>query len=116
VLKLADARDNLAIVMRTIICLIFAALVVCTGLHAEEKVDLYTINRIKHEAFDNSKLMENAFYLTDVYGPRLTGSPGIQAAGEWVVRKANEWGWRMRSSKSGGRSGAVGIARGSSRT
>ena len=78
--------------MRKIICLIVAALVPCTALHAQEKVDLYTINRIKHEAFDNSKLMENAFYLTDVYGPRLTGSPGIQAAGEWVVRKANEWG------------------------
>jgi hypothetical protein len=62
------------------------------GLGAQEKVDLHTINRIKNEAFQNSKVMENAFYLTDVYGPRLTGSPGLQAAAEWAVRRFNEWG------------------------
>ena len=71
--------------------LIFAALF-AAGLGAQEKVDLYTINRIKSEEFQNSKVMENAFYLTDVYGPRLTGSPGLQSAAEWAVRKLNEWG------------------------
>ena len=55
--------------MRTFISLVFLA----SGLVAQEKADLYTINRIKNEAFQNSKVMENAFYLTDVYGPRLTG-------------------------------------------
>ncbi len=74
--------------MRTLICAIFLV----NGLSAQEKVDLYTINRIKNEAFQNSKVMENAFYLTDVYGPRLTGSPGLQAAAEWAVRRFNEWG------------------------
>ncbi len=74
--------------MRRLICAVFIA----AGLSAQEKVDLYTINRIKNEAFQNSKVMENAFYLTDVYGPRLTGSPGIQAAAEWAVRRFNEWG------------------------
>ena len=66
--------------------------VLASGVFAQEKVDLYTINRIKNEAFQNSKVMENAFYLTDVYGPRLTGSPGLQAAAEWAVRRFNEWG------------------------
>ena len=61
-------------------------------LHAEDKVDLFAINRIKTEAFQNSKVMENAFYLTDVYGPRLTGSPGLQAAAEWAVKRMGEWG------------------------
>src|SRR6266576_938629 len=82
--------------MRTLICAVFLV----AGLSAQgdgghdsgEKVDLYTINRIRTEAFQNSKVMENAFYLTDVYGPRLTGSPGIQAAAEWAVRRFNEWG------------------------
>jgi hypothetical protein len=59
---------------------------------AQEKVDLYTINRIKAEEFQNSKVMENAFYLSDVYGPRLTGSPGLKAAAEWIVRRMTEWG------------------------
>lgn len=61
-------------------------------LSGQEKVDLYVMNRIKAEAFQNSKVMENAFYLTDVYGPRLTGSPGLQAAAEWAVRRMQEWG------------------------
>jgi carboxypeptidase Q len=61
-------------------------------LLAEEKVDLYTVNRIKAEEFQNSKVMENAFYLADVYGPRLTGSPGLKAAAEWAVRRMTEWG------------------------
>ena len=74
--------------MRNLIC----ALVTVSGLFAAEHVDLYTINRIKNEAFQNSKVMENAFYLTDVYGPRLTGSPGIQAAAEWAIRRFHEWG------------------------
>jgi len=74
--------------MRNFVC----AFLLAAALGAQEKVDLYTINRIKNEAFQNSKVMENAFYLTDVYGPRLTGSPGLQAAADWAVRRFNEWG------------------------
>ena len=69
-------------------------LVLCSVpfLWAEEKVDLAVINRIKAEEFQSSKVMEHAFYLTDVYGPRLTGSPGYKAAGEWAVREMTKWG------------------------
>ncbi len=62
-------------------------------LAGEEKVDLSIVNRIKHEAFGpNSKVMETAFYLTDVHGPRLTGSPQIKSAAEWTVKTLNSWG------------------------
>jgi len=61
-------------------------------LLAADAPDLLMINRIKNEAFHNSKVMEHAFYLTDVYGPRLTGSPNLQAAGEWAIKQMNEWG------------------------
>lgn len=57
-----------------------------------ETVDLLVINRIKAEAFDNSRVMESAFYLSDVHGPRLTGSPGYRAAGEWARKRLEEWG------------------------
>jgi len=51
------------------------------------------LHRIKNEAFgNNSKVMDTVFYLTDVYGPRLTGSPNFKSAGEWAVKKMNEWG------------------------
>jgi hypothetical protein len=61
-------------------------------LLAEEPVDLYAINRIKAEAFQNSKVMETAFFLTEVHGPRLTGSPGLRAAADWAVKQMEEWG------------------------
>ena len=36
--------------------------------------------------------MEISSWLTDVHGPRLTGSPNTQKAGEWAVAKMKEWG------------------------
>ena len=36
--------------------------------------------------------MNYAFYLTDVFGPRLTGSPGFKAAGTWTLAKLREMG------------------------
>lgn len=60
---------------------------------AEERVDLGIMGRIRDEAFGaNSRVMDTAFYLTDVYGPRLTGSPSAKAAGEWAVKKMTDWG------------------------
>ncbi len=59
---------------------------------AEEPVDLAVVHRIKSEAFENSKAMEHLFYLTDVYGPRLTNSPGFRAAADWAVKRLQEYG------------------------
>jgi carboxypeptidase Q len=58
----------------------------------EEPIDLSTIHRIKAEALENSKVMEHVFYLTDVNGPRLTNSPGFKSAGDWVVKRLQEYG------------------------
>ena len=70
------------------------ALALLTGaaLYAEDPVDLAVIHRIKAEAFENSKVMDHEFYLADVYGPRLTNSPGFKAAGDWVVKRLQEYG------------------------
>jgi len=62
------------------------------AVHAEEKVDLHTVHRIRGEAFDNSRVMEHLFYLTDVHGPRLTNSPGFRAAGAWTAKRLEEYG------------------------
>ncbi len=59
---------------------------------AEEKVELATIHRIKDEAFNDSKVMDHLFYLTDVNGPRLTNSPGQRAAADWAVKRLKSWG------------------------
>ena len=59
---------------------------------AEETVNLDIVHRIKNEAFVHSLVMDHLFQLTDVNGPRLTGSPGFQAAATWVIRRAGELG------------------------
>lgn len=44
------------------------------------------------EAVERSQLMETASYLTDVYGPRLTGSSNLKAAGIFLVDRLKAWG------------------------
>src|SRR5213076_611105 len=56
-----------------------------------ERLDLDAIYRIKDEGLNRSQVMETLSYLTDVYGPRLTGSPQIKAAAEWTKKKLMEW-------------------------
>ncbi len=53
----------------------------------EERIDAEINAKIRKEAQDNSKILRTMHYLTDVYGPRLTGSPNLKAAGEWVVKE-----------------------------
>ena len=69
---------------------IAAMLVVCGLLLAQETVDLSVVQRIRTEAVDNSQVMDHVFRMADVYGPRLTGSPAFQAAGEWAVKQLQE--------------------------
>src|SRR3954465_8780798 len=57
-----------------------------------EKLDLDAIYRIKDEGFQRSKVMEIESYLTDVYGPRLTGSPYIREAADWTQKTMRDWG------------------------
>ncbi len=65
-----------------------------------EPVDYDAIVKIKQEGLGvrtqqnpaGSQVMEIMSYLTDVHGPRLTGSPNIKAAGEWSRGKLAEWG------------------------
>src|SRR5271169_7082644 len=63
-----------------------------TILSAQERVDLQVIQRIKQEAFEHSKVMDHLFWITDVYGPRLTGSPGFTAAANWTVKRLKDYG------------------------
>ncbi|MBO0798884.1 MAG: M28 family peptidase, partial [Blastocatellia bacterium] len=49
--------------------------------------------KIRREAMGHSQIMRTMHYLTDVYGPRLTGSPNLKAAGEWAIKQMAEWGF-----------------------
>jgi carboxypeptidase Q len=62
------------------------------GTSVSDPVDYDAIYRLKDEGFQRSQVMDIASYLTDVYGPRLTGSPNIRRAADWTVKKLAEWG------------------------
>jgi hypothetical protein len=50
------------------------------------------IERIKDEGLNRSQVMRTLEYLTDVLGPRLTGSPALKRANNWTRDKLTEWG------------------------
>src|SRR5580658_4869460 len=57
-----------------------------------EKVDLGALTQIKSEAFQHSQVMENLFYISEVYGPRVTNSRNHRAAAEWAMQQMKTWG------------------------
>ena len=68
------------------------ALLALAPLLAQEPVDLSIVNRIRTEAFDNSKVMDHLAYMTDMYGPRLTGSPEFKQAADWALKRLQDYG------------------------
>ena len=57
-----------------------------------EKLDYAMLGRIRDEGLNRSQVMDHVSWLSDVYGPRLTGSPGIQQASEWTMKTFRDWG------------------------
>ena len=57
-----------------------------------EKIDFDAVYKIKEEGLQHSHVMEIASYLTDVYGPRLTGSPDTREAADWTETTMKAWG------------------------
>lgn len=72
--------------------LVLVCLTCAASVSAQERVDTLLAQRIKREALDRSQVMETAFRITDVYGPRLTGSPGFRRAGEWSLARLRAYG------------------------
>ena len=62
---------------------------------------LQTINQIVSEAEDNSQLEILAHQLIDQIGPRLTGTPQMQKAHNWVIEKYSEWGINAKNEQFG---------------
>jgi carboxypeptidase Q len=62
------------------------------AMDAQERIDESVIAQIKVEGFQRSAVMDTLSWLTDVNGPRLTGSPGLHKAGEWARDQLTRWG------------------------
>ena len=78
--------------MKKNISLFVLACLLVGSVVAQEKMDRKAIDAIKKEGLENSKVMDLAFHLTDVSGPRLTNSPGYFRAANWARTQLEKWG------------------------
>ena len=69
-----------------------ALLILGTGTVIAQKKDLDVANRIRDAALHHSQIMDTVGHLTDVTGPRLTGSPNLMRAEEYARDRLTEWG------------------------
>jgi carboxypeptidase Q len=62
------------------------------SVRAQEPIDQDIYWKIRQEGTSNSQILRSLHMLTDVYGPRLTGSPNLKAAGDWAIKQLEAWG------------------------
>ncbi len=79
-------------ITRTLLGVCVALVLGVTGLIAQERPDEAMLWKIRQEATNRSQILQTVHVLTDVYGPRLPGSPNLKAAGEWAVQQMTSWG------------------------
>ncbi|MCI0416814.1 M20/M25/M40 family metallo-hydrolase [bacterium] len=89
--------------MKKAICCLMLGLAVFA--QSAEEVDLSVVHQIKKESFQNGKVMDHMFSLTDLNGPRLSGSPEYKSAADWAVGKLKEWGITSAGLESWGKFG-----------
>jgi carboxypeptidase Q len=67
-------------------------LVALPAAQSTEKLDYAAIAQIRDEGLSRSQVMDHIGWLSDVFGPRLTGGPAILQASDWALGKFKEWG------------------------
>ena len=68
------------------------ALSISWSISAQDSIPVNIEDIIKKHGLENSQVMETASWITDVYGPRLTGSPQLDKATEWAISELMKWG------------------------
>jgi hypothetical protein len=80
--------NNLTLKSLFTVCMLSSA-----SLFAQQEViDTAAFSKIRNAELKSSQIPVIAHYLTDVSGPRLTGSPGFKRAGEWAIATMKKWG------------------------
>lgn len=78
--------------MKKLILFSIGLLPVAYSIAQNDEPDISLLQQIRHEGFNNSQVMDIAFYLTEVSGPRLNNSPGFRRAANYTKNKLTEWG------------------------
>jgi len=73
---------------------VLSLIIAAPAAQSTERIDQDVNFRIQKEGMDNSQIMKTMHYLTDVYGPRLTGSPNHENAAKWAIKQMESWGFK----------------------
>ncbi len=79
---------------RKFLCLLVVSILIILSapLIAQDAATLEIDKKIIEDVKEHSQIMENLEYLTDMIGPRLTGSDRLKKANEWTEKKFTEYG------------------------
>jgi carboxypeptidase Q len=78
----------------TLIAVFCSVALACgVSLSAQSSADPDINKKIRQEETTHSQIMHTMHFLTDVYGPRLTGSPNHKAAADWAIKEMTSWGF-----------------------
>jgi hypothetical protein len=77
--------------IRITLALLLLQAVAAPGAVMAQTADVFAA--IRKEGIQNSKIMNTMHYFTDLYGPRLTGSPNHVNAAKWGVEEMKRWGF-----------------------
>ncbi|MCB0665162.1 MAG: M20/M25/M40 family metallo-hydrolase [Saprospiraceae bacterium] len=75
----------------TAFTVIFLCLSTPSKILSQEEISAEINELIRKHGLENSEVMEIASWLTDVYGPRLTGSTMLDKATDWAVETLKGW-------------------------
>jgi carboxypeptidase Q len=80
--------------MRKASAILLGAAALAAPLQAQSTVDTSGSGTLIREALERSEVMENLRYLSDVIGPRLSGSPAMRRANDWTAERFRRYGLR----------------------
>ena len=78
--------------MKSAAVLALALAAAAAAAQGPERVDLDAVARIRDEGLNRSQVMDHLEWLSDVYGPRVTGSPALAEASGWAMKRLTSWG------------------------
>ena len=92
--SMCSARRSLLVTSAVV-----AAILAAAPAALARRPDPDVLRAIREEGFQRSEALEIVSWLSDVYGPRVTGTPAIEAAKEWAAGRMRSWGLRVREER-----------------
>ena len=73
--------------LKRLILFIVMTTLTFAGTEDGEAIHWKVVQKIMEEGFNNSHIMEDVWYMTDVFGHRLAKSSSFIAAAKWAKKK-----------------------------